>query len=152
MTMRTCEACGFENAEPGKSCALCGAAESGPLPGSSAAETLELTRTSVPRAPSAPQADSLLGRVYGQRYRVEALLGAGGMVRVYRVTDLESGTEAALKVVRPEDQDDPGRSERFRRETSILSRLQHEAVPRVLGGGEEGGELYFVSELVRDRT
>jgi serine/threonine protein kinase len=70
------------------------------------------------------------------------------MGRVYRVVDLVQGGEAAIKVVRPEAQDDPGRSERFRRETAILSRLQHEAVPRVLGWGDEEGELYFVSELV----
>ena len=149
MTMRTCEACGFENAEPGKDCALCGASELVRAPGSSEVPTLELTRTSGPSSggTSAPP-DALLGRVYGERYRVDAFLGAGGMGRVYRVHDFVEKADRALKVLRPDQQDDPGRGERFKREVGILKHLTHEAVPRVVGFGESGGELYFVSELV----
>ena len=70
------------------------------------------------------------------------------MGRVYRVHDLVDKAERALKVIRPDQQGDPGRGDRFRREVGILSRLSHPAVPRVVGSGEAEGELYFVSELV----
>ena len=150
MTIRTCEACGFENAEPGKNCALCGASELAPAPGWSDIPTLELTRTSGPSSGAAQMPpDALLGRVYGERYRVDAFLGAGGMGRVYRVHDLVDQADRALKVIRPDQQGDPGRGDRFRREVGILSRLSHPAVPRVVGFGEAGGELFFVSELVK---
>ena len=148
MTIRTCEACGFENAEPGKDCALCGASELAQAPGSSEIPTLELTRTSGPSSPAMTPPDAPLGRVYGERYRVDAFLGAGGMGRVYRVHDLHDAVDRALKLLRPDQQDDPGRADRFKREVGILSRLRHEAVPRVVGFGEAGAELYFISELV----
>jgi serine/threonine-protein kinase len=70
------------------------------------------------------------------------------MGRVYRARDLVGDADRALKVLRPELQDEPGRGDRFKREFGILSRLHHEAVPRVLAFGEAGAELYFVSELV----
>ena len=79
MTIRTCEACGFENAEPGKNCALCGASELVRAPGSSDIPTLELTRTSGPSSggPLMPP-DALLGRVYGGRYASTRFSGRGG--------------------------------------------------------------------------
>ena len=133
----------------GKELRLCGASALAPAPGSSDIPTLELTRTSGPSSGAAQMSpDALLGRVYGERYRVDAFLGAGGMGRVYRVHDLVDQADRALKVIRPDQQGDPGRGDRFRREVGILSRLSHPAVPRVVGFGEAGGELFFVSEVV----
>jgi serine/threonine protein kinase len=148
--MRTCHACGFENAEPGKPCALCGASE-GPPPQDQLA-TLELpaTRLAGPR-PVIAGAALQAGEVYAERYHVEALLGSGGMGQVYRVRDSAGGGVLALKILHPLLEQDEERVERFRREIGILAKIEHAAVPRIHGWGHNGEELYFVSELIDGR-
>jgi serine/threonine protein kinase len=85
--MRSCDSCGFDNAEPGKACPLCGASE-------------VVTAASHLSTLVAP------GQVLGDRYRVDTLLGSGGMGQVFRVTALPTDRSLALKVLRPVDGDD----------------------------------------------
>ncbi len=150
--MRTCDSCGFENAEPGKACPLCGASEvmshSTLL---SDVPTLEYPAGRLPRPaqPTAPaERPPAVGRVYADRYRVDALLGSGGMGQVFRVRDLTTEVDRALKILRPVSEEEPERASRFKREIGILSRIRHPAVPQILDWGTSGGELFFVSELV----
>jgi len=144
-TMRTCGACGFENAEEGKTCPLCEASEvTAVRPAADEEETLERpTLSALTQAHPSP-----IGLVYADRYRVEALLGAGGMGAVYRAHDILDERDVALKVLRPVDDDDQSRGERFKREISVLSKIRHAAVPRIFGWGAREAQLYFVSELV----
>jgi hypothetical protein len=144
--MRTCPSCGFENAEPGRACPLCGGSEVMNKTLSSEQVTLELPPEQR-RSASAPAATAV-GRVFDGRYRVEAELGRGGMGQVFRVRDTREGKDAALKVLHPLVEDDPERVERFRREITLLSKIQHAAVPRVIGWGVDGGDVFFVSEIV----
>lgn len=145
--MRTCDSCGFENAEAGRACTLCGASEI-------VQPTTDVSTLAGPaaRAPtvetSGAGAAAAAGQVIGDRYRVESLLGRGGMGQVFRVTELASGRALALKVLRPLDGDDADRVRRFQREIQILTRLQHPAVLRILDWGESAAGLYFVTELV----
>ena len=141
--MRTCDACGFENAEEGKGCSLCGASaiQQATLAGESS--TLELPASASRSAPS-----QAIGQVYGDRYRVDAELGRGGMGRVYRVRDLKQDRELALKVLHPEEEARPERNARFKREIGILSKLQHPAIPRIHGWGTHDDELFFVTDLI----
>jgi serine/threonine protein kinase len=146
--MRTCPACGFENAEIGKPCPLCGQSEvttrAAPFEEASTLE-LEPTLTGPARCPRPPTA---IGRVFGDRYRADARLGAGGMGEVFRARDLVEERDVALKTLHPSDEDDADRNQRFKREISVLSKIHHPAVPRILGFGTHEGRLYFVSELV----
>jgi serine/threonine-protein kinase len=145
--MRTCSSCGFENAEPGKSCPLCGASET-----FAATQVAgEATLVQAPGGRPASPETTALGRVFGARYRVDALLGRGGMGEVYRVHDLTQGVDRALKILHPAIEDDPDRIERFRREIGILSKLRHPAIPRIHDWGADRAELYFVSDLVDGR-
>src|SRR5262245_45432105 len=141
--MRTCDACGFENAEPGKSCALCGASEITP-------HTSDLSTIEAPHTPAGTGAAYRVeaGHVFGDRYEVLSLLGSGGMGQVFRVRDGQGAQELALKVLRPLDGDDPDRVRRFQREIQILTRIQHPAVLRILDWGTSPTGLYFVTELV----
>ena len=141
--MRTCDACGFENAEPGKPCALCGASEI-------VEATSDLSTIAAPPTPGGGSGPARVeaGQLIGERYRVLSLLGSGGMGQVFRVRDEQGGQELALKVLRPLDGDDPDRVRRFQREIQILTRIQHEAVLRILDWGESPTGLYLVTELV----
>jgi hypothetical protein len=145
--MRTCDSCGFENAEPGKPCALCGASEI-------VHPTAELSTLASPATPTPTSGGGGIagavsnGQVFGERYRVDSLLGRGGMGQVFRVTDLTSGRPLALKVLRPAEGDDGDRVRRFQREIQVLTRIHHPAVLHILDWGESVAGLFLVTELV----
>ena len=145
--MRTCDACGFENAEPEKPCALCGASEI--VQATSDLSTMAAPATPTPASGSGGSAVRVeAGQVLGERYRVISLLGTGGMGQVFRVEDTRSGQTLALKVLRPLDTDDTDRVRRFQREIQILTRIRHPAVLHILDWGDSTAGLYFVTELV----
>jgi eukaryotic-like serine/threonine-protein kinase len=93
--------------------------------------------------------DALLGTLVGGKYRIEALLGAGGMGRVYRAVHTELHEPVAVKFLLPEWSSRAELRARFRREAVVLARLRHPNVVSVLDYGEHEGELFLVMELLR---
>jgi TolB-like protein/predicted Ser/Thr protein kinase len=85
-------------------------------------------------------------------YRIQALLGAGGMGRVYRARDVKLGREVALKVLSKPVADDPNYLRRFQEEARLASSLNHPNIVTIYGVGEEGDVAYIAMELVRGRT
>jgi serine/threonine-protein kinase len=81
-------------------------------------------------------------------YRIERLLGRGGMGAVYAGVDAETGERAAIKVLAEALGSDPRFRERFQGEVESLKRLRHKNIVTLKGYGEEEGQLYFVMELV----
>ena len=77
--------------------------------------------------------------ILGGRYRVERLLGSGGMGAVYLVTHLSLGERRALKVIRPDVLRDEAALARFRREAQVQSRVRHANVVTVHDFGEADG-------------
>jgi serine/threonine-protein kinase len=144
--MRTCDACGFENAEPGKPCPLCGASEIATP--TSELSTVAVVPTPTPSSGAGGGVRVEAGHVFGERYRVLSLLGSGGMGQVFRVEDAKSGQALALKVLRPLDTDDADRVRRFQREIQVLTKIRHPAVLHILDWGESPAGLFFVTELV----
>ena len=84
------------------------------------------------------------------KYRIEGLLGRGGMGAVYAARDVVLDRPVAIKVIRPELVPDPAARERFLREAQTLARLTHPSIVRVFACGSlpDGGP-YLVMELVR---
>jgi Tol biopolymer transport system component len=74
----------------------------------------------------------LRGRRLGG-YDIEALLGEGGMGRVYRARDTRLGRHVALKLVPPELAVDPERRRRFEREARTLAALNHPHIAAIYG-------------------
>jgi GAF domain-containing protein len=84
------------------------------------------------------------------KYRIEQLLGRGGMGAVYRARDMRLNRLVALKVVRAEMLSDPDARLRFRREAQIIARLQHPSIVSVYDYGTfADGGAFIVMELVR---
>jgi len=81
------------------------------------------------------------------RYRVETVLGAGGMGVVYRGFDPALGRPVAIKVVRG-DRDDAAERARLAREARHLARLSHPHVCHVYDVGEDAADVWVAMELV----
>jgi predicted Ser/Thr protein kinase len=89
-------------------------------------------------------------RTVDSKYRIEHLLGRGGMGAVYRARDMRLDRLVALKVVRAELLGDPEARLRFRREAQIVARLQHPSIVAVYDYGTfADGGAFIVMELVR---
>jgi serine/threonine-protein kinase len=86
------------------------------------------------------------GDILRDKYRVDALIGRGGMGHVFAATDLDAGTQVAVKVVSRVNVDDILLM-RLHREAAAAERIQSEFVPRVFEvSGTDEGETFFVME------
>jgi serine/threonine protein kinase len=88
------------------------------------------------------------------RYRIETLIGLGGMGAVYRVSDTFEMEQAALKVLTltNNSMDMATAVERFRREARYAHQLRHKNIVPVLNFGQDGERLYLVMPLVTGGT
>jgi serine/threonine-protein kinase len=86
--------------------------------------------------------------VLGDRYRIVAMLGRGGMGEVYRADDLTLGQSVALKFLPAGLAHDPDRLERLRREVRLARQVSHPNVCRVYDIGELEGEQFLSMEYV----
>ena len=82
------------------------------------------------------------------RYEILAPLGQGAYAETYKARDTESGDTVVLKCPNPLLFSDPGLFQRYRRETEIATRLDHEGVQRSLDVGDSRSEPYLVLEYV----
>ncbi len=81
-------------------------------------------------------------------YRVERLLGRGGMSVVYLAEQVRLKRPAALKLLAPELADDERFRERFLRESELAASLDHPSVIPIYDAGEVDGQLYIAMRYV----
>src|SRR5438105_14984914 len=81
------------------------------------------------------RAGARIGEPILERYRIDSVLGAGGLGVVYRALDCVSGDSVAIKILRDDMVRMPGASARFLREVRIARALEHPAIPRGLATG-----------------
>lgn len=81
---------------------------------------------------------------FGPRYRIEALLGRGGMGAVYKATDRELNRTVALKLVRADLTSNPSIMQRFKQELLLASRVSHRHILRIHDMGDVNG-VKFIS-------
>ncbi|MFP2911805.1 serine/threonine-protein kinase, partial [Pyxidicoccus sp. 3LFB2] len=121
-----CPSCGADAQESSRFCPACGAT---------------LVR--------AADADEYVGMTIAQKYRVEALIGEGGMGKVYRARQLALDKVVVLKVLRRTLLSDERTVARFQREAKAASRLNHPNSISVLDFGQaEDGALFIAMEYV----
>ena len=87
--------------------------------------------------PTDQRDDPLEGAVLDERYRLETLLGAGGMGVVYRATQLAVDRDVAVKILRHELGDDSLAHERFSREAKHISSLRHPNIVQLIDFGRD---------------
>ena len=80
-------------------------------------------------------------------YEILGRLGKGGRGIVYRARQIKLDRIVALKMIRPDDDLDPGAVELFRREAKAVARLEHPNIIRLYDFEEHAGRPYFTMEL-----
>jgi serine/threonine protein kinase len=98
-----------------------------------------------------PPEDSLIGRTL-KHYKIEALLGQGGMGVVYRALDVRLQRPVALKMLTPGLVSDPDRRTRFLREAQSAAALTHPAIAQVYDIDEADGGIFIAMEYVDGKT
>ena len=86
------------------------------------------------------------------RYRIQSLLGSGGMGEVYKALDPTLGRPVALKVLRRELSGDPERLNRFLHEARAASALNHPNILTIHEVGDHDAARFLVSEFVEGET
>lgn len=94
----------------------------------------------------------MIGRLISGRYRIEALVGMGGMAKVYRARDEQESRTVAIKVLRAEYESDMEFVRRFSREAEAAAKMAHENIVNLLDVGIDGEMRYIVMEYVEGRT
>ena len=121
-----CRECGAMLAATAKFCSECG------------------WRVQAAPDPNVDPLKEALEKSIGFQYRIERLLGRGGMGAVYLAHELALDRDVAIKVLPPDQAGSPERRDRFKREARIAARLNHPYIVPLYTFGEVDGLVYFV--------
>src|SRR4051812_20209008 len=152
-----CSSCGARNPDHATHCSQCGRglvadnAQTVYLEGDvvavAAAAGPAMTWGSLPSMPIALPSSLPAGTTFG-RYRLESLLGEGGMGAVYKALDTELNRTVALKLVRPELAANPQTMQRFKQELLLASKISHKNILRIHDLGDASGIKFITMAFV----
>lgn len=158
-----CPRCGTDNPTDASKCSRCGinigVGEDAETFAGIVAVPIGATGAAPARAPD-PQSRSMADAVtagswddvapgvsadvnFGPRYKVQRILGEGGMGAVYKAYDTELDREVALKLIRPGLAMDPNIALRFKQELLLASKISHKNILRIHDLGEAGGTKFI---------
>jgi len=89
------------------------------------------------------------GSQFGPRYRIESVIGEGGMGKVYKAYDSDLDRTVALKLVRPELAEDANSLQRFKQELLLASRISHRNILRIHDLGDVNGVKFISMAFVQ---
>lgn len=136
--MKICPSCGTENRKKARFCYNCGV-------------SLKKDTGNISH-PSPSACELRRGAILKKRFEILTLLNIGGMGYIYQGYDRGTKKVVAIKEMidrfyNPRDRSDA--IERFRREASILCKLEHKAIPKFLDYFVENQRYYLVMELIK---
>ena len=91
------------------------------------------------------------GMDFGPRFRIEKLLGAGGMGKVYKAFDKELSRTVALKTLLPELVSDYLLTQRFKQELLLASKISHRNILRIHDLGEVNGVKFITMAFIEGK-
>src|SRR4029077_8954185 len=91
------------------------------------------------------------GMDFGARFRIEELLGAGGMGKVYKAFDKVLSRTVALKTLQPELVTDPTVIQRFKQELLLASKISHKNILRIHDLNEFEGTNYITMAFIEGK-
>lgn len=91
------------------------------------------------------------GQMFKQ-FRLEGLLGEGGMGQVYRAYDTRLHRPVAVKLLSSDLTADPIRKQRFVQEARAAARINHPSVAQIFDVDDQAGSTFIVMELVDGKT
>lgn len=95
---------------------------------------------------------SWIGKTLGGRYRIEQLLGQGGMSAVFKAYDPNLKRVVAVKLIHPHLADDPKFLIRFEEEATAVAKLRHSNIAQVYDYNHDGDVYFMVQEYVPGET
>lgn len=152
--MLICPQCAAENSTTSSFCTHCGAplAVVGQPTVDHQPSPVAIARSRQPPSsanfPTSEHGRFEPGTRLGQRYRIVAMLGRGGMGEVYRADDLELGQSVALKFLPESVARDPETLQQFRSEVRTARQIAHPNVCRTYDIGEVDGHVFLSMEYV----
>src|SRR5688500_16160547 len=81
-------------------------------------------------------------------YKIDSLIGSGGMAVVYRAVDMRLGRTVALKLLTPQLADNEQFRRRFIQESRLAASLDHPNIVPIYEAGEADGQLYIAMRYV----
>ncbi|MFP3896131.1 MAG: protein kinase domain-containing protein [Anaerolineales bacterium] len=96
--------------------------------------------------------EGLVGEILDNTYRIDDLLGQGGMGAVYKGQDIRLNRDVAIKVMHPHVARQKGFRDRFLQEARAIANLDHPGIVRVYSFGSEPEILYIVMAFVPGRS
>lgn len=93
-----------------------------------------------------------IGRTLSGRYRIDAMLGQGGMSAVYKATDPNLKRVVAIKLIHPHLSTDPSFVMRFESEAAAVASLRHSNIVQVFDFNNDNGVYYMVLEFIPGET
>src|SRR5271157_5962699 len=95
---------------------------------------------------------SWIGETLKNRYRIEELLGQGGMSAVYKANDPNLRRVVAVKLIHSHLSSDPSFISRFEEEAAIVAQLRHENIVQVFDFDQDEQTYYMVLEYIVGET
>ncbi len=89
-----------------------------------------------------------IGQIFDRRYRIEKVVGLGGMAVVFKATDIVYGRTVAVKMLREDMAQDQTNVIRFENESKAVVLLEHENIVRIHDVNVDGALKYFVMEYL----
>lgn len=93
-----------------------------------------------------------IGRTLSGRYKIEGMLGQGGMSAVYKASDPNLKRIVAIKLIHPHLSSDPTFVARFESEAAAVASLRHQNIVQVYDFNNDNGVYYMVLEFIPGET
>ena len=95
---------------------------------------------------------SFIGKVLADRYRLDLVLGTGGMGAVYQARDLQTDSTLAVKLIHQLGPGSEDHHQRFFDEALIIGQLFHPNIVQVIGFDKDAdGRPFLIMELLRGK-